>query len=92
MKENCRTEIQFLAQRKALFWQAVRDDPLDFADRVACRFLGATLWYVPLNRNDVATRPWVTWTSRVIYPLPFLSLLFLLPRWFGGHCAGRNGA
>jgi hypothetical protein len=70
-------EIKFIDERRDMFWKAVREDPLDFADRVACRFLGATLWYVPFNRSDVTQRPWVVWTNRVLHPLPFLSVLVL---------------
>jgi hypothetical protein len=70
-------EIAFIDEKRDIFWQSVRDDPLDFADRVACRFLGATLWYVPFNRDDVRTRPWMVWTNRVLHPLPFLAFLFL---------------
>jgi hypothetical protein len=70
-------EIAFIEQKRELFNKAVRDDPLEFADRVACRFLGATLWYVPFNRSEVTQRPAVTWTSRALHPLPFLALLLL---------------
>ena len=34
---------------------AVRADPWDYLDRVAQRFLGATLWYVPLDRPKDGT-------------------------------------
>jgi hypothetical protein len=71
-------EMEFIDQKRALFWQSVADDPLDFLDRVACRGLGATLWYVPASREDEARRPWVLWTSRILHPLPCLALLLLL--------------
>ncbi len=70
-------EIAFIEKKRELFWQAVRADPLDFLDRVAARFLGATLWFEPFSLSDKARRPWVVWTSRVFHPLPFLALLFL---------------
>ncbi len=70
-------EMEFIDEKRGVFWQSVRNDPLDFADRVAYRFLGATLWYVPFNRSDVNDRPWVVWTSRLLHPLPFLAWLFL---------------
>ena len=71
-------EIAFLDQKEALFWQAVRADPLDFLDRVTMRFLGVTLWYIPFNRPDEARRPWTLWASRLTHPLPFLALLLLV--------------
>jgi hypothetical protein len=70
-------EMVFLDQKNHVFWQAVRSDPLEFIDRVACRFLGTTLWYVPFERNEATRRPVVFWTSRCVHPLPFLALLFL---------------
>ena len=70
-------EMKFIDEKREIFWKAVAADPLDFADRVACRCLGATLWYVPFNRHETTTRPWSVWTYRVLHPLPFLALLFL---------------
>jgi hypothetical protein len=70
-------EMKFLDEKNKLFWEAVKKDPVDFIDRVACRFLGATLWYVPFNRGEIRERPTVVWTNRVLHPLPFLALLFL---------------
>ena len=72
------TEIPYLDEKKALFLQMVKDDPLEFADRVAARFFAATLWYTPFNRGDVRERPWVVWTYRVLHPLPFLAAIALL--------------
>jgi hypothetical protein len=71
-------EIAFLDQKQKLFWDSVAADRLDFLDRVACRGLGATLWYVPSDRVDGSRRVWVLWISRVLFPLPFLAMLFLL--------------
>ena len=70
-------EIAFIEKKRELFWQAVKADPLDFLDRVSARFLGATLWFEPFDVSDKRDRPWMVWTSRVLYPLPFLALLFL---------------
>jgi hypothetical protein len=70
-------EIEFLDKKRAQFWEAVQKDPEDFLDRVAWRFLGATLWYVPFDRAHETRRPWTTWTTRAIHPLPFLALLGL---------------
>jgi hypothetical protein len=71
-------EIEFIERRKDRFWDAVQDDPADFLDRAAQRFLGATLWYTPFQRLEAAKRPWVLWVNRVIHPLPFLGMVVLL--------------
>ncbi len=72
-------EIAYLDKKSQQFWQAVWADPLDFMDRVADRFLGTTLWYVPFDRaNEARNRPVVYWISRVIFPLPCLAMLFLV--------------
>lgn len=70
-------EMAFVDKRRELFWQSFWHDPLDYADRVACRFLGATLWYVPFNLTDETRRPVMVWLSRAWHPLPFLALLVL---------------
>jgi hypothetical protein len=70
-------EIAFLEKKKELFWQAVTADPFDFLDRVATRFLGTTLWYIPFNRAE-AKRPWLLWSNRLLHPLPFLAALVLV--------------
>jgi hypothetical protein len=71
-------EIAFLDHKREQFWQSVAADPLDFLDRAACRFLGATLWYEPFDPAGEARRPWSLWYSRLTHPLPFLGLLVLL--------------
>lgn len=71
-------EIPFLDEKKNLAMQMIREDPLEYADRVAARFFGATLWYTPFNRGDVRDRPWLVWTYRVVHPLPFLAAVALI--------------
>jgi hypothetical protein len=71
-------EAAYMDHKRQQLWEAVRADPLDFLDRVAGRFLGATLWYVPFNKDESAKRPWVFWMSRLTHPLPFLAMLVLL--------------
>jgi hypothetical protein len=71
-------EKAYLDRKRALFRQAVWVDPWDFAVRVAWRFLAATVWYVPFDRNHEVQRPWTTLLSRWIHPFPFLALLVLL--------------
>jgi hypothetical protein len=68
-------EIAYLDRKWEQFRNAVAADPFDFADRVALRFVGATLWYVPYEGPD---RLWVLWLKRLTHPLPFLALVILL--------------
>jgi hypothetical protein len=69
-------EMAYLDRKREQFWQSVWADPLDFLDRVAYRFLGATLWYVPFNGGG-QRRAWDIWICRLTHPLPFLALMFL---------------
>jgi hypothetical protein len=71
-------EIAYLDRKWQQFCDAVADDPGNFVDRVASRFLGATVWYVPHNRPQEARRPWLLWLKRFTHPLPFLALVFLI--------------
>jgi hypothetical protein len=83
-------ETAYLDHKREQFWQSVSSNPLDFAERVGTRFLAATLWYVPFDRARGAEKPWVTWATRLIHPLPFLALPVILclavrHRLPGGH-------
>jgi hypothetical protein len=71
-------ETAYLDLKWRQFRNAVATDPQDFASRVAARFLGATVWYVPFNRTWEARRPWLLWSRRLTHPLPFIAVLFLL--------------
>jgi hypothetical protein len=71
-------EVAYLDLKKEQFWRAIAADPLDFVERVATRFLAATISYVPFYAGSEARNPWALWARRVTYPLPFLALLFLL--------------
>ncbi len=70
-------ELPFLDKKRELFWESVNKDPVDFLDRAACRFLGATLWYIPFNRDEIRNRRTFVWINRAIHPWPFVALLFL---------------
>jgi len=76
-------ENDFLIHKRHQFLQSVEADPADFARRVGNRFLEATLWYAPYTAYDEVRRPWAVWLARLTFPIPFLSLLFLLAstRW-----------
>ena len=71
-------ETAYLDRKREQFLRAAGADPLDFLDRAACRFLGATLWYVPFDRTDRTRRPWAFRLGRLVHPLPFLAALVLL--------------
>jgi hypothetical protein len=71
-------EADFMDRKRQQWWQAVEEGPLDYADRVVGRFLGATLWYVPFREEEAQRRPWAFWIARLTHPLPFLALLGLL--------------
>jgi hypothetical protein len=71
-------ETAFLDGKGRQFWAAVRADPEDFAEPVASRLLGATLWYVPLDRDKEPRRPLLLWLGRLTHPGPFLALLLLV--------------
>ena len=51
---------------------------MDLLNRIAARFLGATVWYVPFDEAREARRPWMLWGNRVTHPLPFVALVILI--------------
>jgi hypothetical protein len=71
-------ETGYLDRKLDQFWQSVQRDPDSFIERVGDRFLGATLWYEPVDRADKTKRPWVLRLYRLAHPLPFLALVVLL--------------
>lgn len=73
-------ETAFLDEKRDKFWQSVRANPRDFADRVANRFFAATLLYAPFSEAEETRRPAIIWLSRIVYPLPFLAMMLLALR------------
>jgi hypothetical protein len=73
-------EVAYMDRKWEQFRRSVAADPLDFGDRVASRYLAATLWYAPFGGPG---RPWILWLKRGTHPLPFLALLFLVFTCFG---------
>jgi hypothetical protein len=71
-------ESAFLARKGEQFRTAVREDPGDFADRVADRFLAIIIWYTPLERTKTRREftPGV-WLSRVLHPLPWVAVAMI---------------
>lgn len=70
-------ETAYLEQKWNQFYQAVRDNPLDFVQRTANRFLEATLLYVPFNPKVTSLRPGMARLAQWVYPTPFLCLVLL---------------
>src|SRR5262249_14999166 len=62
-------EMAFLDRKRQRFREAVLADPGDFVERVADRFLGATLWYTPFDRAKEARDPRRLWAKRLTHPL-----------------------
>lgn len=71
-------EMAYLEHKAEQFREALWSDPLDFLDRVAARFLGATVWYVPFDPGQEGKHPWSLWCSRLTHPLPFVALVVLV--------------
>ncbi len=71
-------EPDYVSRKWEQFGEAVWDDPLDFIDRLASRFLCATLWFESPNPGQDERRPWLIWLNRTTHPLPFVALLTLL--------------
>ncbi len=72
-------EIRFLDEKGEQFWTSVRDRPWNWVRRIVERSLAATLVYVPFDREkESSQRPWAMWLSRLVHPLPFLSLVYLV--------------
>ncbi len=71
-------ETAYLDRKGEQFWQSVQNDPQNFICRVGDRFVGATLWYEPVDRAEKTKRPWAQTLSRWTHPLPFLALLCLI--------------
>ncbi len=75
-------EAVYLERKAEQFRDSVAADPVDLLDRIAARFLAATLWHAPIDRAPVGAA-WWEWTLRIAHPLPFLALVTLV---FFGIC------
>jgi hypothetical protein len=71
-------EPEYMARKWQQFAEAVRADPMEYLNRVASRFLCATVWYESSAPVQDARRPWLVWLNRCIHPVPFLALVALL--------------
>jgi hypothetical protein len=71
-------EAVYLERKAEQFRVAVLADPVELLDRIAARFLGATLWYVPMDRSPADHTSWWVWVQRLTHPWPFLALILLV--------------
>ena len=71
-------EIAFIDSKRELFWKSVADDPLDYFERAAGRFMAAFLEYETFDLSYERPRPWIAWANAVTHPLAFCALVFLL--------------
>lgn len=71
-------ETAFLDLKRDQLMHAIAADPMVFVERVASRFLTATLWYMPFPSGGLVSQSWAVWMRRAIHPLPFLAFLFLV--------------
>lgn len=70
-------ELDFVASKWPELRRSVLKDPLGFCDRVANRFLVATLWYQPSSHEK--RRPsWIVALKRAIFLMPFASVVLVL--------------
>lgn len=72
-------EIAYLDLKGTQFWQAVQDDPEEFLNRAADRFLAATLWFEPFVPQE-GRYPWILRVACLVHPLPFLAAVVLVFR------------
>jgi hypothetical protein len=71
-------EPDYMARKWQQFADAVGADPVDYLNRVASRFLCATVWYESSAPAQDRRRPWLAWLNRCMHPVPFLALVALL--------------
>jgi hypothetical protein len=67
-----------MARKWQQFADAVGADPVDYLNRVASRFLCATVWYESSAPAQDSRRPWLVRLNRCLHPVPFLALVILL--------------
>jgi hypothetical protein len=71
-------EPDYLARKWQQFADAAWADPWDFLNRVASRFLCATVWYEQSFSGQDLRRPWLKRLNRYMHPVPFVALVALL--------------
>lgn len=70
-------ELEFIASKWPEVRQSVREDPWGVLDRVANRFLAATVWY-RLSLYEQQQEQWLVHLKRIVFVLPLASILLVL--------------
>ncbi len=70
-------ENAYLDRKQGQFGSAVAGHPLDFFRRMGNRFVAATLRYTPFDEIEEWEIPDWVFLRRLVYPLPFVSILLL---------------
>jgi len=71
-------EAVYLDQKDIEFRKSVSARPWDFLGRIGNRFTAATLRYQPFDPIEEWEIPEWVFLRRIIYPLPFLAVIFLV--------------
>jgi hypothetical protein len=70
-------ESAYLDRKQVQFRDAVTAHPLELLRRIGNRFVAATLRYSPFDEMEEREIPEWVFLRRLVYPLPFVSLLLL---------------
>ncbi len=68
-------EMSYLEQKRTMFLESVRAEPLSFVERVGRRFAAATVAYVPYDASEGADSKLA---RTLLHPLPFVGLVLTL--------------
>jgi hypothetical protein len=70
-------EVQFIAECASSAKRSIREQPHDFLNRIANRWMAACVYYMAYGPSEVRL-VWPMRYKRCVFPLPFLSLLAIL--------------
>jgi len=71
-------ETGFLRRRWPPVIESIQKDPLDLVNRIANRWMAATVYYHAFYPMDEYNYPWQLRSKRLYFALPFMSLLVIL--------------
>jgi hypothetical protein len=69
-------EAEYVREKRRLAFQAIANDPLEFAERVAQRVWAAFVWYEPYRLREY-NQPWKLRFRRMLVILPTLCAIYL---------------
>jgi hypothetical protein len=73
-------EIRYVEELGLKAQKAVKDAPMLFVEKVANRLTAACLYYSPFSPSMETTLPWPLFLGRLLFPLPFASVIVLAVR------------